>query len=114
MWEFPKTRGTVFWGAYNKDPTISGTLFGSPIFGNSHVAQCSERRLLHGFRPARLRRLHVPLRSCAVARPSLGGKKPKRHTCDIEFRVCKFCWCHCNVAASAYKRGINLKGQSVH
>ena len=22
MWEFPKIRGTVFWGPYNKDPTI--------------------------------------------------------------------------------------------
>ena len=32
MWEFPKIRGTLFWGPYNKDPTI----LGSPIFGNSH------------------------------------------------------------------------------
>ena len=22
MWEFPKIRGTLFWGLYNKDPTI--------------------------------------------------------------------------------------------
>ena len=22
IWEFPKTRGTVFWGPYSKDPTI--------------------------------------------------------------------------------------------
>ena len=22
IWEFPKIRGTLFWGAYNKDPTI--------------------------------------------------------------------------------------------
>ena len=21
-WEFPKIRGTLFWGPYNKDPTI--------------------------------------------------------------------------------------------
>ena len=21
-WEFPKMRGTLFWGPYNKDPTI--------------------------------------------------------------------------------------------
>ena len=21
-WEFPKIRGTVYWGPYNKDPTI--------------------------------------------------------------------------------------------
>ena len=37
MWEFPKIRGTLFWGPYDKDPTISGTILGSPIFGNSHV-----------------------------------------------------------------------------
>ena len=22
IWELPKTRGTSFWGPYNKDPTI--------------------------------------------------------------------------------------------
>ena len=22
MWEFPKIRGTLFWGPYNKDPII--------------------------------------------------------------------------------------------
>ena len=22
VWEFPKIRGTLFWGPYNKDPTI--------------------------------------------------------------------------------------------
>ena len=32
-WEFPKIRGTLFGGPYNKDPTISG----SPIFGNSQL-----------------------------------------------------------------------------
>ena len=36
-WEFPKLRGTVFWDPYNKDPTIQGTILGSPIFGNSHL-----------------------------------------------------------------------------
>ena len=35
--EFPKIRGALFWGPYNKDPTISGTILGSPIFGNSHI-----------------------------------------------------------------------------
>ena len=35
--EFPKIEGTLFWGPYNKDPTISGTILGSPIFGNSHT-----------------------------------------------------------------------------
>ena len=28
----PEIRGTSFWGPYNKDPTISGTLLGSPHF----------------------------------------------------------------------------------
>ena len=37
MWEFPKIRGTLFWGPDNKDPTISGTILGSSIFGNSHM-----------------------------------------------------------------------------
>ena len=37
MWGFPKTRGTLFWGPYNKDPTIWCTILGSPIFGNPHV-----------------------------------------------------------------------------
>ena len=29
-WSFRKLGGTLFWGPYNKDPTISGTLLGSP------------------------------------------------------------------------------------
>ena len=37
VWEFPKIRGTLFWGPYNKDPTIEGTILGPPIFGNSHI-----------------------------------------------------------------------------
>ena len=37
IWEFPKIRGTLFWGPYNNEPTISGTILGSPIFGNSHL-----------------------------------------------------------------------------
>ena len=28
---------TLFWGPYNKNLTIWGTIFGSPIFGNSHL-----------------------------------------------------------------------------
>ena len=38
-WEFPKIRGTLFWVPYKKDPTISGTLFGSPIFGRSLLSR---------------------------------------------------------------------------
>ena len=37
IWEFPKIRGTLFWGPYNKDLTIKDTILGSPIFGNSHI-----------------------------------------------------------------------------
>ena len=33
-----ENRGTFFWGLYNKDRTIEGTIFGFPIFGNSHMA----------------------------------------------------------------------------
>ena len=33
IWEFLKIRGTLLWGAYNKDPTLYGSR--SPIFGNS-------------------------------------------------------------------------------
>ena len=33
IWEFPKIRGTLLWGPYNKDPTIWGAILGSPIFG---------------------------------------------------------------------------------
>ena len=29
--------GTLFWGPYNKDPTIKGTILGPPIFGNPHI-----------------------------------------------------------------------------
>ena len=34
-----RKRGTLFWGPYNKDPTIQDAILGSPIFGNSHTAQ---------------------------------------------------------------------------
>ena len=34
-----ENRGTSFWGPYNKDPTILGSMFGSPIFGNSHMRE---------------------------------------------------------------------------
>ena len=37
-WEFPKIRGTFFLGPYNKDPTIWGTILGSPMFGNSQIS----------------------------------------------------------------------------
>ena len=35
------SKGYLFWGPYNKDPTISGTLLGSPVFGNPHIGGCT-------------------------------------------------------------------------
>ena len=32
-----ENEGTLFWGPYNKVPTIWGTILGSPIFGNPHM-----------------------------------------------------------------------------
>ena len=37
IWEFPIFRGPLFCGPDNKDPTIWGTILGSPIFGNPHI-----------------------------------------------------------------------------
>ena len=41
--EFPKIRGTLFWGPYNEDPILlfRATTLGSPIFANSHIQQVS-------------------------------------------------------------------------
>ena len=36
IWEFPKIRGTLFWGPYNKDPTIQGTILG-PLFSETPI-----------------------------------------------------------------------------
>ena len=36
IWDFPKIRGALSWGPYNKDPAIKGAIFWSPIFGNPH------------------------------------------------------------------------------
>ena len=44
-WEFPKIRGTLFGRSYDKDPTISSTVLGSPIFGNSHAHYLVEQRI---------------------------------------------------------------------
>ena len=30
-------RGTLCWGPYNRDPTISGIILGCPLCGNSHL-----------------------------------------------------------------------------
>ena len=36
-----ENQGSLFWGPYNKDPSILGTISGSPIFGNSHIVECA-------------------------------------------------------------------------
>ena len=36
-----KIRGTLFWGPYNKDPTIWGTILGSPYFQNPPFVQAA-------------------------------------------------------------------------
>ena len=33
----PHNGGSSAWDPHNKDPTIWGTILGSPIFGNSHI-----------------------------------------------------------------------------
>ena len=37
--EFPKIRRYFIWVLHNEDPTIEGTILGSPILGNSHIGQ---------------------------------------------------------------------------
>ena len=39
-----ENRGTLFWGPYSKDPTIWGSIFGSPIFGNSRMIITRSRK----------------------------------------------------------------------
>ena len=66
-----ENKGTLFWGPYNKDPTIWGTILGSPVFGKSHLQSRSAGRLIQraefgrsatlglGFRKLRSRGLGV-------------------------------------------------------
>ena len=37
IWEFPTVMGTLFWGPYNSDLTIKGTILVSPFLGNPHM-----------------------------------------------------------------------------
>ena len=37
IWDFPKIRVPYFGVLISKDPTIAGTILGSPIFGNPHL-----------------------------------------------------------------------------
>ena len=42
-----ENRATLFWGPYNKDPTIyKGPISGSPILGNSHVKRNNAHALM--------------------------------------------------------------------
>ena len=39
-------KGTIFWGPQIKDPTIWGTILGSPIFGNPQIGNpCRQKGL---------------------------------------------------------------------
>ena len=67
IWEFPKIKGTLFWDPY-KDPTISGTILGSPIFGNSHIGLENEPILTHA--------LHFS-RRCALDKHDQLGLGPR-------------------------------------
>ena len=42
MWEFPKIRGTLFWGPYNKDPTIE-VLYWGPLFSKTPMFSDASR-----------------------------------------------------------------------
>ena len=57
IWEFP-----LFWGPYNKDPTIQGTRLGSPILGNSHIRVDSTSQPPAGFRQKSRRALQLSVR----------------------------------------------------
>ena len=37
IWEFPKIRGTLYWGPYRKGSYYLGYYIRVPIFGNSHI-----------------------------------------------------------------------------
>ena len=50
IWDFPKIRATLFWGPYNKDPTMKGTILGSPIFGNPHLLCGFKKRRRYSLR----------------------------------------------------------------
>ena len=36
IWEFPKIRGTLFWGPYNKD-LLSRLLYSGPLFSETPI-----------------------------------------------------------------------------
>ena len=74
IWELPKIRGTLYWGLYNKDPTISGTILGSPI---------SETPIY--FRQDGLKNVHV-----AAAHTDVEAQTDIVYTCGLTFRVTRF------------------------
>ena len=45
-----KIRGTLFGSPYNRDPITSGTILGSPIFGNPHLGAVAKQTGLPGKR----------------------------------------------------------------
>ena len=71
-WEFPKIWATLFRSPYTKDPTISGAILGSPIFGNPQIKQRSLSPGTFGSYPHSLRK---PARKCSNHKPNLAGCK---------------------------------------
>ena len=43
---FPKS-GVLFWGPYNKDYSISGSIFGSPYFGETTIGSTSPQHKMN-------------------------------------------------------------------
>ena len=62
---------TLFWSPYNKDPTIWGTILGSPTFGNLHMGEPEapeeddELRATNGHNKDTTPRKHAPKGSSA-------------------------------------------------
>ena len=62
----PKIRGCLILGPYNKDPTISGTILGSPIFGKK-VSGTGVLHQVRMFEPTVLYRNQMQMEQVALA-----------------------------------------------
>ena len=70
IWEFPKMRGTLLWGPYNKDPTIWGTIHWGPLFSETPYVK------IQGYAAVRLKPVGFETRSfkskgCSLQLPLL-------------------------------------------
>ena len=55
-WEFPKIRSTLFWGPYNEDPTVWGTILG-PLFSETSTSEVEAGNPSNLHRPVRQKSL---------------------------------------------------------